>query len=549
MGEHGSAEINMNESPVIVGKELGVTDSLVKDIIDEVLRFNLMKQNSRQFKLLKYLLEKKKDGTIKSVSEFAIAVDVMSRNADFEPMNDSIVRTEMYRLRQSIKIFNSRSDKYALSLPRASYDLSIFGKTKAKKSSIRKFLVIISPLVVAVFGALFTSQFNEKSSDKFYASSNSACDPHHANVRLEAQGQIFRDELPKLELFIHQSRGANLISVQKKCDDGTPVYVIKLKQESDTDFSLNLFDEAKNNILQTFEFRISADEQDPTLTFFHYLHSIVGPNSFMNRHIVDYPHWSPISRANVGCVIGMYDLWTLHNDDPNALVDTYRCMEDLIKSGNASAKQYVLLSKAMSPLHNHVSLPPHWTSDYSEELMSEAERRDPENPDLDYYRLDQWIRVHPYNFSEIGARLQLLERKYRYNPDFLALFSQTNGLFLGLWEKAVEQDTIRAKINDANDNSLFILPISHSLLANQNDDVLRHCLKINKDSASVFYVTLALACAIKLDSQKDIADCRERLADLGFKTREDILKQTTRFVHRGPVLIEGLYEIFEGLED
>ena len=143
----------MNESPDIAGKELSVTDSLVKDILDEILRFNLMKQTSRQYKLLKYLLEKKKDGTIKSVSEFAIAVDVMSRNADFEPMNDSIVRTEMYRLRQSIKIFNSRSEKYALSLPRASYELSIFGKTKAQKKSLQKFLVVISPLIVAVFGA------------------------------------------------------------------------------------------------------------------------------------------------------------------------------------------------------------------------------------------------------------------------------------------------------------------------------------------------------------------------------------------------------------
>ena len=539
----------MNESPDIAGKELSVTDSLVKDTLDEILRFNLMKQTSRQYKLLKYLLEKKKDGTIKSVSEFAIAVDVMSRNADFEPMNDSIVRTEMYRLRQSIKIFNSRSEKYALSLPRASYELSIFGKTKAQKKSLQKFLVVISPLIVAVFGALLTSQINGKSSDKFYADSTSECDPYHANVRLEAQGEIFRDELSKLELFIQQSMGANLISKQKACDNGTPVYLIKLDQESDTDFSLKLFDEAKNNILQTFEFKLSAEEQDPTLTFFHYLHSIVGPNSFMNRHIVDYPHWNSLARANVGCVIGMYDLWTLKNDNPNAHADTYQCMEDLIKSGNASATQYVLLRQAIRPLNKQLSLPAHWTSDYAEELMIEARKRDPESVLADYYDFRIWVQANPEKYEEMSARLQLLERKYQYNPDFLLQFSRVNGLFLGLWDKALEQDSIRGQINKANDNSVYVVKIGHSLLVEPDENSLNQCLKIFKDSVRYRFVIMELACAVRLGAEDEIKRVRDKFKEMGFETREDIIGLTKNSLYQGPVLINGILEIFQSLED
>src|SRR5579863_3410938 len=78
----------------------------------------------RRAKLLRYLVEATRDPAAKPVTEYAIGLDVYDRPASFDPRLDSIVRTELSRLRQKLKDYyagEGRADPVIIEIPLRSY--------------------------------------------------------------------------------------------------------------------------------------------------------------------------------------------------------------------------------------------------------------------------------------------------------------------------------------------------------------------------------------------------------------------------------------------
>ena len=94
--------------------------------------------SSRRGQLLKYLVEHTLSGEGDKVSEYAIGLDVFQKPASFDPRIESVVRTEVSRLRQRLKDHyagEGRNDSIVIDFPQRSY-AATFDFPKAAAAAI-----------------------------------------------------------------------------------------------------------------------------------------------------------------------------------------------------------------------------------------------------------------------------------------------------------------------------------------------------------------------------------------------------------------------------
>ncbi len=95
-----------------------------EDIHKIVIDSGALGNSKRQHDLLAYLLKQSAKGESDKVSAYSVAVDVFGRDSNFNPQTDSIVRTEMYRLRRNMKVFNSQSQTCKIMLEKGTFRLT-----------------------------------------------------------------------------------------------------------------------------------------------------------------------------------------------------------------------------------------------------------------------------------------------------------------------------------------------------------------------------------------------------------------------------------------
>jgi len=81
-------------------------------------------KSARRAALLDYLVERELAGEGASLKAFTIAMDVFGRDEEFDPATDSIVRTEIGRLREALALFAAQTDDPALpriEIPKGTY--------------------------------------------------------------------------------------------------------------------------------------------------------------------------------------------------------------------------------------------------------------------------------------------------------------------------------------------------------------------------------------------------------------------------------------------
>jgi tetratricopeptide (TPR) repeat protein len=75
--------------------------------IETIIARGALGTSARQASLLRYLVEQELDGSGARIKAYTIGTDVFGRPRSFDPDNDSIVRTEMARLRKALALHNA----------------------------------------------------------------------------------------------------------------------------------------------------------------------------------------------------------------------------------------------------------------------------------------------------------------------------------------------------------------------------------------------------------------------------------------------------------
>ena len=106
---------------------------------------------------LTYLVKAANEG--KSVKEITIAIDVFGKDKDFNPAEDTIVRSHTYTLRKKLDSYyynEGKEDRYRLEIPKGHYEVQFCPKSEQRLSKgilkkLSPWIVTFIILLVAVY--------------------------------------------------------------------------------------------------------------------------------------------------------------------------------------------------------------------------------------------------------------------------------------------------------------------------------------------------------------------------------------------------------------
>jgi hypothetical protein len=104
--------------------------------------------NSRRGQLFSYLVEHTLAGDAAKINEYAIGLDVFERPTSFDPRIESLVRTELSRLRRRLKEYyagDGNSDPIAIELPPRSYAASFAFRDEIEAAKPLMMLRLVPP--------------------------------------------------------------------------------------------------------------------------------------------------------------------------------------------------------------------------------------------------------------------------------------------------------------------------------------------------------------------------------------------------------------------
>lgn len=96
----------------------------VEHSVEAIIRSEVLGKSDRRASLLRYLVEMELNGRGEELKAFTIAVDILGRNASFDPTTDSIVRSEVGRLRDALRLYFAElaeSDQLRIEIPKGTY--------------------------------------------------------------------------------------------------------------------------------------------------------------------------------------------------------------------------------------------------------------------------------------------------------------------------------------------------------------------------------------------------------------------------------------------
>lgn len=116
-----------------VGRDIGqkemslaveTADTEIRQAIARIVASGALGRNSKLPAVLTYLVEQELAGKGAALKGYSIATDVLGRDANFDPGTDSIVRVELRRLRQALKLYyatDGAADPLKIDIPSGTY--------------------------------------------------------------------------------------------------------------------------------------------------------------------------------------------------------------------------------------------------------------------------------------------------------------------------------------------------------------------------------------------------------------------------------------------
>ncbi|MEM6564509.1 MAG: hypothetical protein AAF665_08695 [Pseudomonadota bacterium] len=105
-------------------QEPSAADARAKQCVEKIVRSGVLGNSERRASLLRYLVDKELAGNGRDIKAFTIAVDVLGRDASFDPNTDSIVRSEIGRLRDALRLYNAEyadPEDLRIDIPKGTY--------------------------------------------------------------------------------------------------------------------------------------------------------------------------------------------------------------------------------------------------------------------------------------------------------------------------------------------------------------------------------------------------------------------------------------------
>ena len=496
------------------------------DVISSVVSSGVLGSSIRQQNLFEYLLTEKYEGRASKIKAFNIATDIFGRDSSFDSSLDSIVRVEMFRLRAKLKEYSASSERYELTLPKASYEIQIQTKTELRGTTKR----VPSKLHISHFASLIGVMAVGVMS--FWLGGNrplsSECSDVVPNVQIKNQS-----EDTKLSNYVRniqegstsQFSHINLVQNIKKCkNSGTPSFEIRYLLFEDKALlktSLSAVDLSTGKTLSFRNYSGAINIETSEKAYYDLirtLNEIIKPYGALAR-AANLQDWSEVRRKeNYGCIIKMYDSFT--SDSNEDYFETVRCYE------RANADENVLLDNVGGLISSYIEqaqgLRPKTIDDpltNASILLDSVGDRWIESVETTIAKMFYEAERLDYNSQRLKDTLIMAEQAYSANPLILLEISKSAGFRIGDWDMALNLSERIKKLHTERDNSVFFIDAASAVMFENTSTTMEICSQTYSEN-SLLSNLLVAACAQKFRDGHWYELSELNLVRLGYPTIE-----------------------------
>lgn len=499
----------------------------VQEIIKQVDATGCLGKTPRQVNLLEYLLTENFEGRLRQISQYSIASDVLGRDDSFDPTNDSIVRSEMYRLRNNLQLFNSQSPDIQLKIPRASFKIIITKKTSPKNNIalapfLKPSLLATAAIVVAGFGVIRGQDeppFQQQSLD---------CSTTIPNIEVVQSGkennlQLYTDRVIRATLA--QYTRLKLVDDIGACSNsGTPSFTLDYmvyEQQGNYRIALTVYNDQKSNIVgfKTVDgvIRDPKDRDDLFFALVSNLGEFAKPYGTIPRYAITKKWGNVKTRENYQCLIRMYDYYD--DDTKKEYARNLQCL------GNAAKLEVASFDNLGGLAQTYLEQVQGYRTTTVPEPIKEVKNI------LDRVG-DDWIKStettiakivyeverEDYNAGRLKGILNTAENRYDANPQVLLTAAVYYGYKLGDWPHAKLLSDRVKRIHSDRLNSIFVIDAANALLNNDPRSSITSCKRVYAANSLVANI-IVRACAAQSNDAFWLAKTQNNLDRLGFGSK------------------------------
>ncbi len=170
MTRFSETDSNTRDPGGLVPTTLHPDPESVLSTLDSIVASGVLGAGDRRASLLRYLVNEELEGRGPQIKAFSIAIDVLGRDASFDPNTDSIVRSEVGRLRDALRLYfaeKAGNDDVSIEIPKGTYRPTISSRTTERPSRQRsryKRVALISACIAIILfaiGAIYKNTFTD----------------------------------------------------------------------------------------------------------------------------------------------------------------------------------------------------------------------------------------------------------------------------------------------------------------------------------------------------------------------------------------------------
>ena len=516
---------------------LPVNSDDIPHIVKDVKDSRCFGRSQRQMKLFEYLLEHSRVDNDVQPSQYSIALDVIGRPESFDAATDSIVRVEMHRLRANLEIYNNSESKYKISVPPASFQVSVLQRKKGLSGAWAKNSKLIMAAGVTSI-AVVSLGFASISSPTLPSDESCAKDKPNLNISYIGAPSNSRDYVESLlRSTLSEHSGFNLLKAGQTCGKGAaPSFDVKmtlLEEDGRLSLSLNVLDEDHAKIVESHHAAgMIADARPGTALYLKIAeigNSIALPSGTLAREAYSHDWGLADYKRSYGCLISMYNSFAGELDSEFDTV--HSCLEQSVKSGFATLDNYGAL--ASSYLDQARNNRPSTVADpfaAAEQILEDHENSWLDSAELTIAKLYHEAYREDFNSERMLLILEMAKAKYNKNPQVLLNSAIFYGYTLGQWEEAKRISEFIKRIYSIRDQSVFIVDAGYSFTGLEPGASYAPCYKFY--GANDIYANIIVNACARLDGNKEwINKTESRLAALNmtdFAKRIDLLSTRIR---------------------
>jgi len=507
-----------------------------KEITTQLWEQKYFRNSKRQRSLFEFLLTNALSETPHELDQYIIAREVLARGEDFDPYNDSIVRSEISRLRKTLAIVNAKHDSYQFNIPKGRYDLIVSKKTKRKpptdkstndistrlpkKSSIG-FWPYIAAILLAALVLSWTNYYMRS------PKTNLAADCSQSQPNL---GLIFDENGLGIGSYIEslvrssaaQYSNIELVNNGKPCAKGfAPAYNLNVKMKNfgaERIILLELIDIAMNETIYLKRIKTPDDNKfdyDFDVSIHKEISSLLFPQGTIVRHASSATWNDKKLQNNYSCGLKFYDHLSIDSDDVHKTV--INCLTQAIEG-----KDTHLNALGMQSQLYYLDIMNNFDNAQKDKLIKDNEAL------LSNVIGDDWIestetvqaqilkvRLTNIDTDSIIALLEAALKRYPDNWYIVTMAASRYGYNLGDWERAIKLDQHAQRLAHYEDSGSYLIRAGYYLTQQEKTSFKTSCKKLyhNNDTSSVMIVN---ACAYKAGNKIWIDKTEKRLTELGY---------------------------------